>query len=460
MTRVQGDLKIITGTAEAVSEVWVRSKVARPVAGGWLMTANDRKPVFDGKVDLELLPGACVLVAVSSGLPGETVELIVPESGTSSLEACIRAAESAGDLERDALDELRRDFGAWLDEARASVSAAGESAKAAKTEAGKASTSATNADKSATAAAGSEKAAGKSAADSAASAKAAGKSAAAAASSAKAAKADAGKAANSATAASKSAAAAKADADRAEGVVDSVRWDGDKLTVAGKTSPSLRGEKGEPGPQGPPGEKSESGGVRGVAIEGTGEDPQATGTRSVALGWNAEARGRSTSALGIHTLASQNGSTAVGYNSLADDAQTTAVGFNSKATGFNSLALGHAAESRGSQAIAIGDYTRAASKASIAIGPSHDVTTPGETHIGVPKRRADQLKVSSHVVLHGTVEATEPAGKPEHLASKGYVDSKDAEVKALIESRPKIQVVSSMPADPDPNTMYLVKREG
>lgn len=348
MTRVQGDLKIITGTAEAVTEVWVRSKVARPVPGGWLMTTNDRKPVFEGKVDLELLPGACVLVAVSSGLPGETVELIVPESGTASLEACVRAAEAAGDLERDALDELRRDFGAWIDEARASVSAAGESAKAAKTEADKAKGSADAAGKSATAAAGSASAAkasadnagksaaaadgsataadksrsdassfansaksasesatasaqqaatsasaakadagkaatsatgasdsakaakadadrAKSSADSASSsasgakgsadaakgsADAAGKSATAAAGSASAAKADAGKAATSVTEAGNSAKAAKADADRAATIASSTSWNGDRLTVNGKTSPSLtgpRGEKGAPG---------------------------------------------------------------------------------------------------------------------------------------------------------------------------------------------------------------------
>ncbi|MGJ4089637.1 hypothetical protein [Corynebacterium macclintockiae] len=248
MTRVQGDLKIITGTAEAVTEVLVRSKVSRPVPGGWLMATNDRKPVFDGKVDLELLPGACVLVAISGGLPSEAVDLIVPESGTASLEACIRAAESAGDLERDALDELRRDFGARVDEARKSVSAAGESAKAAKADAGRAKTSADSASTSASGAKGSADAAK-------ASADAAGKSASAAASSASAAKADAGKAATSATNAGKSATAAKADADRAEGVVDSVRWDDDKLTVAGKTSPSLRGEKGD---KGEPGESGAS----------------------------------------------------------------------------------------------------------------------------------------------------------------------------------------------------------
>ena len=249
MTRVQGDLKIITGTAEAVTEVWVRSKVSRPVSGGWLMTTNDRKPVFEGKVDLELLPGACVLVAVSSGLPGESVELIVPESGTASLEACIHAAEAAGDLERDALDELRRDFGAWIDEARASVATADGSAKAAKAEADKAKGSADAAGKSATAAAGSASAAkadaGKaatsaSAADSSAkaaatsrsdassfanSAKTASESATASAQSAtesaSAAKADAGKAAASATGASDSAKSAKADADRAKSSADS-----------------------------------------------------------------------------------------------------------------------------------------------------------------------------------------------------------------------------------------------
>ncbi|CAM2803650.1 collagen-like protein [Corynebacterium jeikeium] len=387
MTRVQGDLKIITGTAEAVTEVWVRSKTARPVSGGWLMTANDRRPVFDGKVDLELLPGACVLVAVSSGLPGETVELIVPESGTASLEACIRAAEAAGDLERDALDELRRDFGAWIDEARASLATADSSAKSAKAEADKAKGSADAAGKSATAAAGSASAAkisadnagksasaadgsataadksrsdassfansaksasesatasaqaatesagaakdsansavssasnayssakaakadadrAKSSADSAGSsasaakgsadaakgaADAAGKSASAAASSASAAKTDAGKAATSATNADKSATAAKADADRAANIASSTSWDGDKLTVNGKTSPSLtgpqgvkgdrgprgyKGDQGDPGPQGEPGDKGdpgESGATTWGAISGKPE---------------------------------------------------------------------------------------------------------------------------------------------------------------------------------------------
>ena len=218
MTRVQGDLKIITGLAEAVTEVWVRSKVARPVAGGWLMTANGRKPVFDGKLDVELLPGACVLVAVSSGLPGETVEMIVPDAGTATLEACIRAAEVAGDLERDALDELRAEVAKAIDGSVSAASAAAGSARAAKNDADRAQSSAEASSRSATSAAG------------------------------------------SASAASKSATSAKADADRAANVAASTSWSGDKLTVNGKTSPSLKGPKGDPGEKGDRGEP----GYRGV----------------------------------------------------------------------------------------------------------------------------------------------------------------------------------------------------
>lgn len=40
---------------------------------------------------------------------------------------------------------------------------------------------------------------------------------------------------------------AKTDADRAANIASSTSWDGDKLTVNGKTSPSLTGPKGDPG---------------------------------------------------------------------------------------------------------------------------------------------------------------------------------------------------------------------
>ena len=54
----------------------------------------------------------------------------------------------------------------------------------------------------------------------------------------------------SASAAAGSAESAKADADRAANVANSTSWNGDKLTVNGKTSPSLTGPKGDRGTSG------------------------------------------------------------------------------------------------------------------------------------------------------------------------------------------------------------------
>ncbi|MGJ4127750.1 hypothetical protein ACN4DS_10490, partial [Corynebacterium macclintockiae] len=257
MTRVQGDLKIITGTAEAATEVRVRSKVSRPVPGGWLMDMSDRRPVFDGKVDLELLPGACVLVAISGGLPSEAVDLIVPESGTASLEACIRAAKSAGDLERDALDELRGEVASWVSKVQGAVATVGESAKDAKASADAAKVSETNAGKSASAAKTSEMGAKDSATAAAGSASAAKVDADKASASATTAQAEAGKAstsastasdaatrvsasesaaATSATNAAKSASAAKVDADKASASATTAQAEAGKASTSASTA--------------------------------------------------------------------------------------------------------------------------------------------------------------------------------------------------------------------------------
>lgn len=52
---------------------------------------------------------------------------------------------------------------------------------------------------------------------------------------------------DSAARAEEAARSAKQDVDRAERVASTTSWSGDKLTVFGKTSPSLRGPKGDPG---------------------------------------------------------------------------------------------------------------------------------------------------------------------------------------------------------------------
>lgn len=121
--------------------------------------------------------------------------------------------------------------------------------------AGAAKTSETNALLSANAAKNSESSAKTSENNAASSASGAKGSATAASSSASKAATSEQNAAKSASAAATSASSAKSDADRAANIASSTSWSGDKLTVNGKTSPSLTGPKGDQGPQGDPGPK-------------------------------------------------------------------------------------------------------------------------------------------------------------------------------------------------------------
>ena len=315
----------------------------------------------------------------------------------SSAKAAAGSADAAGASEKAAASS-RSDASSFANSAKsasesatASEKAATESASAAKADAGKAATSATGASDSAKAAkadAGRAKSSADSASTSASAAKgsadaakasadAASKSAAAAASSASAARTDAGKAATSATEASNSAKSAKADADRAVGVVDSVQWNDDKLTVAGKTSPSLRGPKGDPGD-----------GTRGVAINGDGTDPQATGSKSLALGWGSQATGHYSAAIGYDAQARGSYNTAVGRDSLTRLSYSTAVGYGAKAEKTNSTAIG-------AEAVA---------------------TEESQTRIGNPDSKY-------HVSLAGDVRLTQEPSRDDNAATKKYVDS-------------------------------------
>ncbi|WJY73213.1 hypothetical protein [Corynebacterium auriscanis] len=193
MTVVSGDLKIVTGVAQQVSEVWARAARSRPVAGGWLLENAGRALVTAGRVEIDLHPGPCVLVAVIGGQPAESVELVVPEGAKATLEACVRAAEGAGGLERDGLDELRAEIGFWFEGARESAAAAKVSETAAGASATKAKASESNAKTSETNAKASEL-------------------------------------------------SAKQQADRAEGAIRTTRWVGDQVEINGQLSPHLTGK--------------------------------------------------------------------------------------------------------------------------------------------------------------------------------------------------------------------------
>ena len=152
--------------------------------------------------------------------------------------------------------------------AASAVRSAGEAAQSAGAAAGSASEAAVSAGEAADSAAVATERAGAaedSAASAAGSAESAGVAAGRAESSAAEAAASESAAEAAATSAGRSATEASAHADRAEGVVDSVSWDDDRLTVAGKTSPPLRGPKGDRG------ERGESGASTWDAVSGKPE---------------------------------------------------------------------------------------------------------------------------------------------------------------------------------------------
>ena len=167
-----------------------------------------------------------------------------------------RAAKGSATLAETAAGNAKQSESSAASSASGAKSSASAAAASAKKVAGSESTAARYATEAKSSASLAEKAAGN-----------AKESESSAASSARAAKSDANLAAesqyktaglyqdarNSAAAAAGSASSAKSDADRAARIADSTSWDGDKLTVNGQTSPSLRGPKGDPGDKGEPG---------------------------------------------------------------------------------------------------------------------------------------------------------------------------------------------------------------
>lgn len=313
--------------------------------------------------------------------------------------------------------------GASAADAKKSETAAASSASSAKTSASGAASSASSASSSEKKAADSAKAATSAQESVTASASLAQESAAkagvsekAAASSASSASTDASKAAASEKNAAASASSAKTDADRVSKIAESTSWNEDKLTVNGKTSPSLtgprgqqgeqgpKGGRGDTGPRGPKGDKGEPGGARGLAIQGSGADPVASGKQSLALGWEANAGGTYSAAVGAGANAGGDYSAAVGRVSQAGSIYSTAVGYGALAVGSASTAVGRSAT------------VDAKHSNSTAIGNESATTAPYQTRIG-------NTDSAYHVSLAGDVRLTQEPTRDDNAATKKYVDS-------------------------------------
>ena len=496
MVNVTIDLKDTSGYAPALGDrvIFEAKRLAgsETTPGRVITTAPVEVPLRNGVGEVDLEPGATVMrVKARNYRDARAIEFDVPAVSRSmtlrelledaftysppviqeaqlykvqAREAAERAEAAAavvGSAQRvgewaDASEAASKASEAFAEAAKESSEASAESAAASAGSAGEAGESASSAASSAGVAESHAKRAGSHANEAGShasaaseSAKAAGASAGAAEGSAGDAKREADRATSQAEAAEVSAGEAKANADRAEGVVDSVSWDDDKLTVAGKTSPSLRGPKGDKGEPGQDGTAT----VRGVALQGDGDDPAAGGLKSLAVGWGAKSDGPYSIAVGGGTTSGGNSSAALGYSTQATGDNSFSLGAYSRAEGDGSTAIGSASQAMGQWSTSIGMFSRVEGVGSTAIGPGHEITAPGETHIGITESGVGNMGIqSSRVVLHGTVEATEPATEPEHLASKGDVD----EVRAVAESRAVVKQVASPPDNPEPGVLYVI----
>ncbi|WP_408933068.1 hypothetical protein [Corynebacterium marquesiae] len=216
----------MSSRAAQVSEVWVRAPRVRTHVEGVVTTGNDRFPVDGGDVSFTAVPGPAVLALISQGRAVDTIPILVGDASTQTLRQVVSAAKVADDATQREIEKLAAQAVELVDSSVANAKKAQDGASRAETAEGNAKWSAELAT---------------SYSDSA------GQASSAASSSASNAATSESNAAKSASQAAGSAESAKADADRAANIASSTSWNGDKLTVNGKTSPSLRGPKGDSG---------------------------------------------------------------------------------------------------------------------------------------------------------------------------------------------------------------------
>lgn len=244
MPTIKGNLLFVSSRAAQVSEVWVRAPKVRTHVEGVVTTGNDRFPVDGGEVTFTAVPGPAVLALISQGRAVDTIPILVGDASTQTLRQVVSAAKIADDATQREIEKLAAQAVQLVDSSVANAKKAQESAQRAETAAGNAESSA----KTATAKAGEASTQANIARSNASSASTSQYKAAESANSS----------IQTAKRAEGSASSAKADADRAARIADSTSWSGDKLTVNGKTSPSLRGPKGDPGDPGQDGKDGAS----------------------------------------------------------------------------------------------------------------------------------------------------------------------------------------------------------
>ena len=240
MPKVSGNIRTVTDSPTTVERVLVRSYQTRD-HGPDLILHENVSVLLDsnGNVEFNAVPGRAEMIIETALLVKEVVPLVIQdEPATQSLGEVARRGLLAEGVSEEKMevffDRLERatnrlpEIESAVSESASLVASVKKDSEAASASASAAGVSETNAAGSAAAAAESEKSAGD------------------------------------------SAAAAASDAALVKDAADSASWSGDRLTVLGKTSPSLTGPqgergdtgpKGDTGPQGDPGPKGEPGDI-------------------------------------------------------------------------------------------------------------------------------------------------------------------------------------------------------
>lgn len=275
MTTVSGEIKIVTDVAAPISQVWVSAPKLRADDGAVIAAFHDRFNVREGRVSFNCRPGPARVTLVSAGQPMDSLDILVPAEGAISLWKAARNFQIAGEESPETLmqylDEIRR-VGASV---KADIGGAKQAVGQAKSHASKAEQARNAAQGHATTAQGHASTAQEHASDASGHASAAASSESEASKAAvraegarseartnwdKAAEAQAGAesarddAQGHARTAEGHASTASTQATKSENAAnrlwDSVAWNGNRLSVAGRQSDALTGPRGPRGPAG------------------------------------------------------------------------------------------------------------------------------------------------------------------------------------------------------------------
>lgn len=113
MTRITGDLKLVTNKPADVTRVLIRARDDRPTGTGVVLDVSDTVPVTGGKIDVSVEPGPAVMVLMSGQRAFKQLPLYVAGS-TQTLGNAVAQGETIGGRERTELESLMRQVAAQV----------------------------------------------------------------------------------------------------------------------------------------------------------------------------------------------------------------------------------------------------------------------------------------------------------------------------------------------------------